>query len=87
MLCALLVATPPVFAGEWLWTDPADGAQRNARGPGIHVDAFGRSYRDSPSDAWLFEPVMPNGYGLGVDSDGLGRPVRPELTEPGEVLP
>jgi hypothetical protein len=39
------------------------------------------------TDAWLFEPVTPDAYGLGVGSDGLGRPVTPELLEPGEMLP
>jgi len=82
-LMAVALLAGPAVAGEWLWTEPD---LRNARGPGIHVDSFGRSYRDSVPDAWVFEPVTPNAYGLGVGSDSLGRPVRPTLTDPGEVV-
>jgi hypothetical protein len=63
-------------AQTWL-TDPTYGAQRNAYGPGVHMDATGRAYRDTPSNAWVFEPVRPNVYGPGVGSDALGRPVVP----------
>jgi hypothetical protein len=87
VLLALLVCAPTAFAGEWLWTNPAAGAQRNARGPGIHVDPFGRAYTDSPGNAWVVEPVRPNAYGLGVGSDTLGRPVIPAPLQPGELLP
>jgi hypothetical protein len=47
------------------------------------MDATGRAYHDNPSDAWVFEPVWPNAYGLGVGSDTLGRPVVPSLRNPG----
>jgi hypothetical protein len=80
-LCGVLLAAT-AHAGDWLWTNPATGAQRNARGPGINVDAFGRAYRDTPSNAWVFQPVQPNAYGLGVGSDALGRPVVPTYTNP-----
>jgi hypothetical protein len=53
-------------------TDPVFGAQRNAYGPGVHMDATGRAYRDTPSNAWVFEQVRPNAYGPGVGSDTLG---------------
>jgi hypothetical protein len=46
-LVALLLAGA-VHAQTWL-TDPAFGAQRNAYGPGVHMDATGRAYRDTPS--------------------------------------
>jgi hypothetical protein len=76
----LLGATCLATAGElapWL-TDPAFGAKRNAFGPGIHQDATGGIYRDSVPDAWVFPPVVHDGYGSGVDRDGTGRPVVPE---------
>ena len=63
-------------------TDPAYGAQRNAYGPGVHMDATGRAYRDTPSNAWVFEPVRPNVYAPGVGSDALGRPVVPTYDDP-----
>jgi hypothetical protein len=66
--------------------EPAYGARRNAHGPGVHMDATGRAYRDTPSDAWVFEPVRPNAYGLGVGSDALGRPVVPTYETPTEPL-
>jgi hypothetical protein len=43
----------------------------------VHTDVTGRAYRDSPPNAWVFEPVQPNAYELGVGSDSLGRPVVP----------
>jgi len=78
-LVALLVGVlvGPVGAQTWL-TDPAYGAQRNAYGPGVHMDASGRAYRDTPSDA-VFEPVQPNAYGPGIGGDTLGRPVVPSF--------
>jgi hypothetical protein len=86
LLATLLLAgllAPATHANDnWLWTDPANGAERNAYGPGIHADSFGRAYRDTPADAWVFEPVRPNGYGLGTDSDALGRPVVPNYDLP-----
>ena len=63
-------------AQTWL-TDPAFGARRDAYGPRAHMDATGRAYHDTPSNACVFEPVQPNAYGLGVGSDTLGRPVVP----------
>jgi hypothetical protein len=84
LLLAVLCLASTAFAdGEWLWTNPADGAQLNARGPGINVDAFGRAYENAPSNAWVFEPLRPNAYGLGVDSDTLGRAVTPSWDVPG----
>jgi hypothetical protein len=71
----------PAGAQTWL-TDPAYGAQRNAYGPGVHMDASGRAYRDTPSDAWVFEPVRPNAYGPGIGGDTLGRPVVPTYGDP-----
>jgi len=56
---------------------PPFGAQRNAYGPGVHMDATGRAYGDTPSNAWVFEPVRSNAYGPGVGSDTLGRSVVP----------
>lgn len=86
-LCSALVLLglmiPTAHAGDWLWTNPATGAERNARGPGNHVDTFGRTFHDTPSNAWVFEPVRPNAYGLGVGSDALGRPVVPTYEQPG----
>jgi hypothetical protein len=76
----LLGATSLAAAGElapWM-TDPAFGARRDAFGPGVHMDATGGVYRDSLPDAWLFPPVVHDGYGAGVDRDGTGRPVVPE---------
>jgi hypothetical protein len=76
----LLGTTGLVAAGELApWqTDPRFGAKRDAFGPGVHMDATGGVYRDSLPDAWLFPPVIHDGYGAGVDRDGLGRPVVPE---------
>ena len=68
------VVVAPISAQTWL-TDPASGARRNAYGPGVHMDASGRAYRDTPSDAWVFEPLRPNAYGPGIGGDTLGRPV------------
>jgi hypothetical protein len=79
LMTATLVAAllgSVAHAQTWL-TDPAYGARRNAYGPGVHMDATGRAYRDTPSNAWVFEPVRPNAYGLGGGSDELGRPVVP----------
>jgi hypothetical protein len=45
------------------------------------MDATGRAYRDTPSNAWVFEPVRPNAYGPGVGSDTLGRPVVPTYAD------
>ena len=60
-------------------TDPAFGAKRNAYGPGVHMDATGRPYRDSASGGGaILEPVRPNVYGPGVGMDATGRPVRPK---------
>jgi hypothetical protein len=82
LLAALvLFVAPAAYAQTWL-TDPAYGARRNAYGPGVHMDATGRAYHDTPSDAWVFEPVKPNAYAPGVGSDSLGRPVVPNYTEP-----
>jgi hypothetical protein len=50
------------------------------------MDATGRAYRDTPSNAWVFEPVRPNVYGPGVGSDALGRPVVPTYETPTEPL-
>jgi hypothetical protein len=72
----VLVLAGAAHAQTWA-TDPAFGARRNAYGPGVHMDATGRAYRDTPSNAWVFEPVRPNVYGPGVGSDTLGRPVVP----------
>jgi hypothetical protein len=77
----LLVAAASAPAQTWL-TDPAFGARRDAYGPGVHMDATGRAYRDTPSNAWVFEPVRPNAYGPGVGSDTLGRPVVPTYADP-----
>jgi hypothetical protein len=89
LLVATVLATGllagAAHAESWLWTDPATGAQRNARGPGNHVDAFGRTFHDTPSNAWVFQPVQPNVYGLGVGSDTLGRPVVPTYDDPAGV--
>jgi hypothetical protein len=81
VLLGLFVACA-AHAGDWLWTNPATDAQLNARGPGNHVDAFGQTFHDTPSNAWVFQPVQPNAYGLGVGSDALGRPVVPTYTNP-----
>ena len=84
---ASLVGAAAAHAGDWLWTNPATGAQRNARGPGNHVDAFGQTFHDTPSNAWVFQPVRPNAsHGLGVGSDALGRPVVPTYDTPTEPL-
>jgi hypothetical protein len=75
-----LGATRLATAGDlapWM-TDPAFGARRDAFGPGVHMDATGGVYRDSLPNAWLFPPVVHDGYGAGVDRDGTGRPVVPE---------
>jgi hypothetical protein len=76
-LAVLVASAAPAAAQTWQ-TDPAFGARRDAYGPGVHMDATGRAYRDNPSDAWVFEPVRPNAYGPGVGSDSLGRPVTPD---------
>jgi hypothetical protein len=74
-LAVLLLLAGAASAQTWL-TDPAFGAQRNAYGPGVHMDATGRAYGDTPSNAWVFEPVRPNAYDLG-DVDALRqRPTR-----------
>jgi len=84
VLCVLLcLAATAAADGEWLWTNRADGARRNAYGPGTHMDAMGRPYTDNPYNAWVFEPLRPNAYGPGVDSDTLGRAVTPQWTVPG----
>jgi hypothetical protein len=80
-LFALPFLASATHAQTWL-TDPAFGARRNAYGPGVHMDATGRAYRDTPSNAWLFEPVRPNAYGLDVGSDATGRPVVPTYGDP-----
>jgi hypothetical protein len=72
LIAVLLVGAGSAHAQTWL-TDPAYGAQRNAYGPGVHMDATGRAYRDTPSNAWVFEPVRPN---LGLDAAKLARIVR-----------
>jgi hypothetical protein len=77
----LVVGGATAHAQTWL-TDAAYGARRNAYGPGVHMDATGRAYRDTPSNAWVFEPVRPNVYGPGVGSDPLGRPVVPTYDLP-----
>jgi hypothetical protein len=76
LLALVLVGAAAAHAQTWL-TDPAFGAQRNAYGPGVHMDATGRAYGDTPSNAWVFEPVQPNAYAPGVGRDTLGRPVVP----------
>jgi hypothetical protein len=79
LLALLLVGAAAAHAQTWL-TDPAFGAQRNAYGPGVHVDATGRAYHDAlPGEGRVFElaPITPNGYGLGVGMDAFGRPVVP----------
>jgi hypothetical protein len=81
LLAVVLVGAAAAHAQTWL-TDPAFGAQRNAYGPGVHMDATGRAYRDAPSNAWVYEPVRPNAYGPGVGSDTLGRPVVPTYQQP-----
>jgi hypothetical protein len=81
LIALLLVGAASAHAQTWL-TDPAFGAQRNVYGPGVHMDATGRAYRDTPSNAWVFEPVRPNTYGPGVGSDTLGRPVVPTYDVP-----
>ena len=58
LLALLLIGAAPGHAQTWQ-TDPAFGARRDAYGPGVHMDAIGRVYRDTPSNAWLFEPVRP----------------------------
>jgi hypothetical protein len=81
LVALLLAGAASAHAQTWL-TDPAFGAQRNAYGPGVHMDATGGEYRDTPSNAWVFEPVRPNVYGPGVGSDTLGRPVVPTYDVP-----
>jgi len=81
----LLAATTAWAVGEWLWTNPADGARLNAYGPGTHMDAFGRAYETTPRNAWVFEPVQPNVYGPGVGQDTLGRRVEPVRPGFGEI--
>src|SRR5262245_47163898 len=76
LLSALLAGA--AHAQTWL-TDPAFGARRDTYGPGVHMDATGRPYRDNPSDAWIFEPVHPNVYGPGIGQDALGRQVVPSF--------
>jgi hypothetical protein len=80
-LAVLLLLAGAASAQSWL-TDPAFGARRDAYGPGVHMDATGRAYRDTPSNACVFEPVRPNAYGPGVGSDTLGRPVVPTYQQP-----
>ena len=69
-----------IGANAQTWeTDPAFGAKRNAFGPGIHMDATGRPYKDNPGAGGpALEPVHPNVYGPGVGMDATGRPVRPK---------
>ncbi len=86
------VFSPPARVDAWpaapapiparrpaLWqTDPVFGARRNAYGPGVHMDATGRSYEDArPGGGFVMEPVRPNAYGLGVGMDATGSPVEP----------
>jgi hypothetical protein len=84
LLALLLIGAAAAHAQTWQ-TDPAFGALRNAYGPGVHMDATGRAYGDTPSNAWVFEPVRPNAYGLGVGSDALGRPVVPTYDDPAGI--
>lgn len=70
-----LLGAVPASAQSWE-TDPAFGARRNAFGPGLHMDATGRPYRDSVQGGGeALDPVRPNVYGPGIGSDATGRPV------------
>ena len=63
-------------------TSPQYGARRDAYGPGIHMDATGRPYRDHTDDGGIvMEPVQPNAYGPGIDMDATGRPVTPRYND------
>jgi hypothetical protein len=75
----LLLVAAAAQAQTWL-QNPAFGAQRNAYGLGVHMDATGRAYRDAvPGQGQVLElaPVRPNAYGPGVGMDAFGRPVVP----------
>jgi hypothetical protein len=62
-------------------TDPVFGAQRNAYGPGVHMDATGRAYRDTPSNARVFArtPTVPVSAATRSGASGRAdvRPARP----------
>lgn len=76
---ALLMLLFSGLAHAQTWqTDPRFGARPNAFGPGVHMDATGRPYRDQAvGGGTVLQPVQPNAYGLGVGMDATGRPVRP----------
>lgn len=85
-----VTALAALSANAQTWeTDPAYGAKRNAYGPGIHMDATGRPYKDDPGAGGpALEPVRPNVYGPGVGMDATDRPVRPRYdTDPLEDSP
>ena len=75
-----VTALVALSANAQTWeTDPAFGAKRNVYGPGIHMDATGRPYKDNPGAGGpALEPVRPNVYRPGVGMDATGRPVRPK---------
>jgi hypothetical protein len=88
LLALLLVGAAAAHAQTWL-TDPAFGAQRNAYGPGVHMDATGRLYHDAvPGQGQVLDlaPVRPNAYAPGVGMDAFGRPVVPSYPAPGGGL-
>jgi hypothetical protein len=82
LLAFVLVGAAAAHAQTWL-TDPAFGAQRNAYGPGVHMDATGRPYYDAVQGGGMpLGAVRPDTYGLGVGSDATGRPIVPTYTPP-----
>jgi hypothetical protein len=80
LLLAVLLVGAASASAQTLLTDPAFGAQRDAYGLGVHMDATGRAYRDAiqgGGQVLELAPVQPNAYAPGVGMDAFGRPVVP----------
>jgi len=84
-LVLILALSGCASSETWLQEETSSGGykssnsyKKDAYGPGVHMDQYGRPFEWTPKDGQKVEPwnnVKPNAYGPGVGMDQYGRPV------------